>query len=160
MDRVQLTQHFWLHEFARSQEAARRGMPVQIGADSAIAANLKRLCVDVLEPLRGKTSSITITSGYRPLWLNRLVGSADNSQHVQGLAADFVIANLSPLETCLLIQKLELPFDQLIHEFGEWVHVSVAPTGEKPRGMAMTAVHELGKVAYRRGILPMEEAAG
>lgn len=39
---------------------------------------------------------ITITSGFRPLAVNRAVGGASNSQHLYGNAADFVVEGLPP----------------------------------------------------------------
>ncbi|TVQ53585.1 MAG: DUF882 domain-containing protein [Spirulina sp. DLM2.Bin59] len=42
--------------------------------------------------------SITITSWYRPPAINRAVGGASRSTHIQGHGVDFVVAGLSPRE--------------------------------------------------------------
>jgi hypothetical protein len=43
------------------------------------------------------------------------------------------------------IQSLHLPFDQLIDEFGRWVHVSYT---EQPRRKVLKARIEAGKTVY------------
>jgi hypothetical protein len=43
------------------------------------------------------------------------------------------------------IQSLHLPFDQLIDEFGRWVHVSHT---EQPRRKVLKARIEAGKTVY------------
>ena len=49
---------------------------------------------EVREKLGGR--AITITSGYRPPAVNRLVGGASASRHVVGDAADFAVAGMTP----------------------------------------------------------------
>lgn len=56
----------------------------------ATRSNMLKLLSTVVEPLRvhiGKP--FYVNSGYRPLYLNRAVGSEDKSQHVTGDALDF-----------------------------------------------------------------------
>jgi hypothetical protein len=51
------------------------------------------------------------------------------------------------------IVRLDLPFDQVIDEFGSWVHVAVAPTGTVPRRQQLTARRGAdGRTAYSKGI--------
>jgi len=83
----------------------------------------------VLDPLReafGKP--IVVTSGYRCQKLNRAVGGAARSQHITGEAADIRTLSDRAWENRQLfdlIQKLGLPYDQLIDEYDyDWVHVS------------------------------------
>lgn len=49
--------------------------------------------------------SITITSGYRPPVINKLVGGASNSQHLYGAAADVVVAGIRPHEVYKQLDK-------------------------------------------------------
>jgi hypothetical protein len=156
---IQLSPHFALSEFTRSQEAARRGLPIVVAPGDPVYLNLQRLCLDVLEPLRKIAGPLHITSGYRPLWLNRLVGGADNSQHTLGLAADLVVPGMEPLAVCRAIEAAQLPFDQLIHEFGAWTHVSVSASGGPRRTQAMTAVHEARATVYLPGLHTLAEVA-
>jgi hypothetical protein len=67
------------------------------------------------------------------------VGGVPHSQHVQGLAADFVCKGFgTPYQVAAALANSALVFDQLILEFGRWVHVSVAAPGDTPRRMILT----------------------
>ncbi|MCY1430424.1 Peptidase M15 [compost metagenome] len=79
---------------------------------------------------------IIISSGYRSERVNRLIGGASDSQHVQGLAADFTVIEVSPRETVRRVSESKVPFDQLILEFDKWVHLSV--TRGTPRRQVLT----------------------
>ena len=58
--------------------------------------NLRKLCRDVLEPIREKIGHpIIITSGYRSAAVNRAVGGVVTSQHLKGEAADIHITSIS-----------------------------------------------------------------
>jgi hypothetical protein len=139
MDRHQLTANFYLEEFTRSEIAARLGRPIVVERDSAEYANVLRLCTHVLQPLRDGLGPVFVTSGVRPLWLNTMIGGSQQSQHIDGQAADLVVSGFSPYEVVAWLISSGLPFDQVIHEFGQWVHVSINPVGRPPRGMVLTA---------------------
>lgn len=108
-----------------------------------------------MQPLRDAVKRpIFISSGFRSWDLNSLIGGSKTSAHVSGNAADFVVAGMTPLETCNLIVELELPFDQCIHEFGRWVHLGVA---DHLRNETLTAYRSDGKTKYAFGLYAMEE---
>ncbi|MNP73803.1 Peptidase M15 [compost metagenome] len=65
-----------------------------------------------------------------------MIGGASNSQHVQGLAADFTVIEVGPRETVRRISESAVPFDQLILEYDQWVHLSV--TRGTPRRQVLT----------------------
>lgn len=145
-----LTDHFALHEFARSERAARLGRPVEI--PEAVVPALQYLCETVLEPLRARTRrAVFVLSGYRPPWLNRAVGGSARSQHMRGEAADVLVAGYSPREVCERIIALGVPFDQLILEFDQWTHVS-AVRDRPPRGRVLTARKRQGVTVYMEGL--------
>jgi hypothetical protein len=128
---MKLSEHFTLEEFVAS-DTARVHHIDNTPPDDAVK-NLRKLCINVLEPARKMTQSmIHITSGYRCAKLNELVGGAKNSQHVKGQAADLRI--YTQFYTNNLVNALKaLPYDQLILEQSgkmRWVHVSYA---DKPR---------------------------
>lgn len=155
VDNVQITKNFRLHEFLRSQTAARHG--IDMTPPQYIQDNLRLLCVMVLQPLRDQLGeSVTITSGYRPPLLNEIIGGSPTSAHMDGRAADICVISKSPLEVAQLCEDMELPYDQLIHEFGEWVHVSVA--GD-PRRELLTAYRSNGRTRYVRGLVSTEGLA-
>lgn len=150
MSRKQLTKNFYLDEFTRSQIAARIGR--QIAPTPAEVDNLGLLCGTVLQPIRERLGSVHVSSGLRPLWLNRKLGSSDNSFHVYGLAADFNISGLSTHEAAYMISTLDLPFDDLILEFGRWVHINVARAGRRPRRRVRTFTKMNGRTVKTNGI--------
>lgn len=132
---MHLSTHFSLDELMFSQTAARNG--IDNTPPQAVIERLESLCLDVLEPIRAHFGPVHITSGYRCLELNRRIGSKDTSQHTKGEAADIVTSS-RPLAVCRWIEASGLPFHQLIHEFGRWTHVSIAPPGESPRRQTLT----------------------
>ena len=125
---MQLSKHFTLEEFEKSQTATRKGIKNKAGAGEI--KNLGDLCYEILEPVRIKFDKpVTITSGYRSEELCEAIGSKKTSQHTTGNATDFEISGVSNLEVALWIEN-HCDFDQLILEYytGEansgWIHVS------------------------------------
>jgi hypothetical protein len=55
-----------------------------------------------------------------------------------------------------LVQNSNIQYDQLIYEFGEWVHISKAPAGRAPRRQAiMIGKWTGGKyAAYDASLIP------
>lgn len=123
-----------MDEFTVSQTAARRGIPNTPGQLEELA--IRALCKEILDPLEDELQtklgkSIVINSGYRSPKVNRAVGGAKNSQHTKGEAVDLIVPGCSVELVVALIQQLNLPFDQLINEFGSWVHVSFKLSGSR-----------------------------
>lgn len=142
-----LSEHFTLTEMTVSQEAARSGL--KNAPDALQIESLRRLCKNVLEPLRERVKRpVVVSSGFRSATINRRIGGSARSQHCRGEAADFTIPGMSVEDVVALIRAMNLPFDQLIDEFGAWVHVSHSRTG-KQRGQVMTARRVGGKTEYR-----------
>lgn len=124
--------YFTIEELYKSDIASKK--KINNIPNSEIIGNLKQLIVNILDPLREEYGKpIMINSGYRCTELNKLVGGAKNSHHLTGYAADITAGN--PLKNKILfelIQKLDLPFDQLIDEKKfSWVHVSYTPNPRK-----------------------------
>lgn len=160
--RIQLSNNFYLDEFTDSVIAERHGIEVYVAENTIEIERLARLAQTILQPARDVVGRMDITSGYRPLALNRLVGSDDKSQHVQCLAADVRAKKVTPLGLCETIIDLSLPFDQLIYEFGSWCHVSIAEAGKQPRCQVLTShrfIPQVGKprVEYLPGLLTINE---
>lgn len=149
---MNLSDHFTLAEMTASDTAARQGISNQPSDQET--DNLRRLCVEILEPLRRVTGKpIRITSGYRCPLLNTIVGGAKMSAHTLGRAADIKVDGLTPLEVCRLIQELGLPYDQVIHEFKSWCHVAIAPDSRLAKREALTAVKLAGFTRYDVGLV-------
>ena len=121
---MKLSSHFTLEELIASDTAVRFGLDNTPNAE--VIENLKRLCSLILEPLRDLVHApVHINSGYRALEVNRKVGSKDNSQHVKGCAADIKVQGVTSDELIKVIIGAGLPYEQVIREFDQWVHVSV-----------------------------------
>ena len=144
---MKITDHFSLEELTFSETAVRNHLENQPA--TAQLDNMRLLCVTMLEPIRDAFGAIRVTSCYRALPVNRLVGSKDTSAHVDGRAADIQVATMRPLVLARAIDELDLGFDQLIHEFGAWVHVGIAPAGIAPRRQLLT----IDKQGTRPGLL-------
>lgn len=150
---MRLSKNFTLDEFLVSQTAERHG--VDMTPPDWVIENLQRLVDGCLQPLRTDIlSPIFISSGFRPLELNTLIGGSKTSQHCNGNAVDFTVVRQTPFDTCELIVAMALPFDQVIHEFGRWTHLGVA---DILRGEQLTAYRKDGKTRYIKGILKMED---
>jgi zinc D-Ala-D-Ala carboxypeptidase len=143
---IKVGDFFTLEEFCVSQTAIRRGLPND-PPEEAVKA-IKALCANVLDPLRRKLGKpIVINSGYRSNWVNAAGGGASTSQHLKGEAADIICPGVAVTDVVKAIRELQLPFDQLIDEFGAWTHVSYCP---RNRREVLKARRKDGKVVYER----------
>jgi hypothetical protein len=140
-----LSKDFTLEEFIISQSAERLGYDNT--PDEFECFNLSELCIEVLQPLRDLIGlPVIISSGYRSLEANAAIGGSHNSQHIEGQAADFTIPGMSLEKVFNTIFK-NLPYDQLIFEFGKWIHVSYN-FYEANRKQAMISTKVAGKTVY------------
>lgn len=125
--------YFNLSEFINSATAKRFGIDNMPTFE--VVDNLNRLAY-YLDSIREKLGKpILINSGYRSKMLNKAVGGVANSQHLKGLAADIVCADMESLGKIL---RETGGFDQLIKEHRKgsnsfWFHVSVCSRNGKPR---------------------------
>ena len=117
--------------------------------DEQLAA-MKLLAANVFEPLRALVGRpIIITSMFRSAKVNGLIGGATTSQHCKGEAMDIKLPGMN--RSLFEIILNQLPFDQLIWEFGTdkepaWVHVSYKSTGN--RKQVLRAIRVNGKQKY------------
>ncbi len=136
-------------EMVRSNTATRK--EIDNTPNPVAEENLRNLCKFVLQPLRDHLGvPIRINSGYRCSELNEEIGGSKNSQHMEGRAADIDVPGYTPLEVANAIVELGLPFDQLIHEFRSWVHVSY--DDDRDRRAQLTALKVNGKTQYINGL--------
>lgn len=145
--------HFSKEELTRSQTATRN----EIDNTPDDEANLVRLAW-FLESLRqrirmnvDKRAFIIVSSGYRCPELNLIIGGSKTSAHMKGLAADITCPSLTPLELAEFIRDNMEEYDQVIHEFGRWVHIGLS--SDVNRLQELTAIKENGKTVYKTGLM-------
>lgn len=133
---TKLSEHFTLEELTSSDTADRLGIdnsPTLLEIEHA-----KQYLVPGLEQLRELFKKpIVINSGFRSKALNKAVpGSSDTSQHTKFEAADIrcpEFGNILSLAKAIIASDIK--FDQLIYEYGSWIHISFSA---KPRRSVLT----------------------
>lgn len=150
-----LSKHFSVEELTFSDTGTRLGL--NNSPPQEVYFNLARLSSELLELVRDVIGKpLIITSGYRSLEVNTAIGGAKTSEHMDGRAADFKVAGMTPYEVCRKLEVIKwLEYNQLIHEFGVWTHISVPHLGEKPKLEKLTAKRVDGKTVYTTGIVPV-----
>ena len=133
---MKLSEHLDLSEVIRSDSAKRNGISNMPTPEHI--ANFMLLAEKIFEPIREHFCvPIRISSGYRSKELNAKIGGSASSQHCKGQAVDIDMDGTSLTNKQVFDYiKDNLPFDQLIWEFGnednpDWVHVSYVPNGRK-----------------------------
>lgn len=121
---MKLSEHFSLEELIVTQVRDADNEP----RGSLIISNLFETA-SRMETIRSllKDKPILVTSGYRSVFVNKIVGGSMTSAHMSGQAVDFICPSFgTPYEVCKEIEKSSILFDQLILE-ETWVHISFAP---------------------------------
>ena len=145
---VQLSPHFKLSEMLNSGTGRSKG--IANIPTSEIVENLRKLCVEALEPIRELVGPLKINSGYRADEINKAVGGSTTSAHSYGLAADLNPAKGTWKELMDKTIAAGVPLDQLIFEH-TWVHVGVyQPKTMKKRGDKLSMFKVDGKTVYEK----------
>ena len=127
---MQLSPHFTLAQLECSETAASHG--IDNSAPAELHENLRRLAAGLEQVQALLGHPLDISSGYRCGALNTMVGGSATSQHVLGQAADFTCPGFGPpLEVALEIAGSAVDFDQVILEYGRWVHISFTSAPRK-----------------------------
>jgi uncharacterized protein YcbK (DUF882 family) len=130
---MKITEHFSLAEFERSQAASRAGIsnrvPTELLPNARRTLEMMQRIRDYLSTLAGRDVPIHLTSGYRCLVVNRMIGSRDTSDHVQALSCDWEAPSFGEpdvIAAVLAPQVGALGIGQLILEYPPdgWVHTS------------------------------------
>ena len=146
---MNLSDHFTLEEATYSETAIRLGInnqpnDQQLGNMRAAAAQL--------EAVRAVSGPLRVNSWLRLPDVNVAVGGSKVSSHMDGWAIDCSSSAHTPYELCQLVKKAGIKFDQMIHEYGRWMHISFAPA---MRQQELTIFRPEGK--YKPGILTEAE---
>lgn len=119
---IKLSEFFTLEELTISQQAARSG--VNNIPSGELLDNLKKTAfiMDKIRRLLGRP--VIVSSGYRSAEVNKAVGGSLTSDHVNGLAVDFICPGFGDVDDIVeKIDKSGIEFDQLFNEYGRWVHI-------------------------------------
>ena len=144
---IMASPNFSMDELTHSDTAARHGIdntPNENEKD-----NLYKLAME-LENVRKLLNNkpIYVSSGYRCLALNELLGSKRTSAHIRGLAVDFTCRQFgTPNEIVFAIINSDIPYDQVILEFDRWVHLSFCEDEKTPRRQALV-INKEGTMLY------------
>ena len=121
--------YFTIKELCASNTAKAKG--IDNTPTEEVKENLQALIENVLDPVRewyGKP--IYVKSGYRCPELNKAVGGVNNSQHVNGEAADIDVFDEKENRKIFDYIVNYLNFDQCLWENnGAWIHVSYKREG-------------------------------
>lgn len=126
--------YFKLWEATQSTTAAR--LEIDNSPNEDQLANLILTTTMLMDPIRAEWGRVRVTSGLRVPALNAAIpGSSKTSYHRHGLAFDFKFYSSKILlgDVVAWIADSDLPFDQVIYEYGSWIHIGHAKPGKKPR---------------------------
>ena len=142
---MNLSEHFSLDEATYSETAIRLNINNQ--PDERQLANMTT-AAQKMEEVRNVTGALRVNSWLRLPDVNVAVGGSKVSSHMDGWAIDCSSSAHTPYALCQLVIKAGIKFDQMIHEYGRWMHISFAP---EMRQQELTIYKPEGK--YKLGIL-------
>lgn len=138
-----ISPHFSIAQFEHSEKAIELHMTNNMNSEEL--SNAVLLANTVLENIFNKVAKFKINSGFRCVALNKAVGGVADSQHCLGEAADLLPITMSLPDFFDAIVASGIPYDQIIFEFGRWVHISYA---KNPRKEKLEAKMVNGKAVY------------
>lgn len=146
---MNLSEHFTLDEATYSETAVR--MHINNQPDEKQLSNMHK-AAEGLEKVRALSGPLRVNSWLRLPEVNVAVGGSKISSHMDGWAIDVSSTKYTPYELCKMVQEAGIKYDQMIHEFGRWMHISFAP---ELRQQALTIFKPEGN--YKPGILTEAE---
>ena len=128
--------YFSIKELTKSETATKKG--IDNTPNAAQVKNLEALIDNLLDPIREQWgAAIYVTSGFRSVALNKVVGGVANSHHLGGYAADLTVKSQAGNKALFdMIRRSKLKWTQLISENTTpqgcgWVHISYVPSNLK-----------------------------
>lgn len=142
---MKLSENFTLEELTFSQTATRLG--IKNNPSPIVLENLKETAKKLEEVRKLLGTPINVSSGYRSPTLNRAIGGSATSHHTLGFAVDFTSRRFGDVPKIVqAIKNSGIKYDQLIEEFGSWVHISFHPN---MRQQTLKAERVKGKTVYK-----------
>lgn len=144
-----LSPHFSLAEMTVSATGSRLGLSNLPGPRELATLTRTAERMEEVRALLGNLP-ILVSSGYRSPAVNHAVGGSSSSAHMTGHAVDFICPAFgSPAKVAAHLARNLTAFDQIIEEFGDWVHIGFGP-GQ--RRQLLTARRIRGRTRYTAGI--------
>ena len=144
---MKLTENFSLEELTVSEIAVRKNLDNTPNATEK--TNLIRTAL-LLEQVRELLKKpILVNSAFRSKPVNDAVGSKDSSQHRIGCAADIRVPGMTPKQVVQACIDANIPFDQIIEEFGSWTHISVPDSASRPPRKQALIIDRNGTRPYK-----------
>ncbi len=144
---IMASPHFSINELTFSETATRHGIDNTPNDNQLDNLFITAMEMENVRELLGN-NFIHVSSGFRCLELNTLLGSRETSSHVRGLACDFTSRGYgTPNDIVSAIVDSNIPYDQVILEYDRWVHISFCEDEETPRRQAL-AINKTGTVLY------------
>lgn len=153
---MKLSEHFTLNEFVTSETAMKNGFTEQYQPPLEVVNNLKKLAINIAEPIRKEFGSFSPTVAYRCKRTNDKVGGAKSSEHLIGCAFDETFIrnqkNISSEVFFWILKGGIKDFGQIIWEFGDvynprWLHISYNEKNQR-RQVLVARKNVLGKTIY------------
>jgi hypothetical protein len=147
-----ISKYITYDEAVRSEYASRNG--IDNTPDDDQLTNIRLLCLNVLDRIRDFYRQPLIpTSIFRSYSVNLRIGGSKTSQHQaldNAAACDFHIHGVSVQQVFedICSGKIPIQYDQVIQEFGSWIHISYKNVGVN-RMQKMIAKKENGKTVYQ-----------
>lgn len=142
---TKISKYFTIEEMTASDYAVRNN--IENIPNNQERSNLSILANVILDKIRELVGVTVVSSGFRCKKVNDGIGSGDYSQHPKGEAADLVFPCQDLKFIFDKIKNSTIQYDQLIFEFGRWIHVSYSAN---PRRECLIAYKENGKTVYKK----------
>lgn len=152
---MRLSTYFTLDEACFSETAIRLGINNIPNQEQFRAIQSSAYKLDILRDKVGYP--IHISSWLRIPELNaKIPGSSKTSHHTTGFAIDCSASSMPVFNLCKLAEEVykDIGFDQIIHEYGGWMHISFHPNN---RRQTLTIFRNSKGYSYKSGILTKEQ---
>lgn len=149
---IDISDHVTYKEATKSNTALKNGIDNTPNTTQLNA--MRRVAKNVFDPMRKHFNvKIGVSSFFRSKELNKKIGGASKSDHMDGEAMDIDADIYGGVTNRQIFDYIKdnLEFDKLIWEFGSdeepaWVHVSYVEGNN--RKMVMQAIRKDGKTSY------------
>lgn len=150
---------FTLGNLLVGESGAPRGLNYGMNSQQ-IVCNMKKLAINILDPIKAKYPNMILTSVWRSERVNKGCGGQKTSDHLTGCAADIQLTGFTRqqhYEAIIEIQKIIPKYKQLILEYkgrSTWIHVSYKEDDLRCQNLTMDAainktIQPAGKFIYR-----------